>query len=117
MKRRKFISFGIAGSIGATLPLSYCGNNEATGAPAFLGTMLKPAQIKEIGKAYIRQFPPESDRKKLTALISAGEEKPSNSMLNIKIQDDFRKGDVVILQGWILSVTEARQSALYYLNS
>jgi hypothetical protein len=116
MKRRKFIYFGLAGTVAASLPVSYCGNRDATGEPAFLTSLLKPAQVKEIGKAYLQQFPSESDRKKLSALLSAGEKRPSASSLNIKIQEDFKKGNVVVVQGWVISVTEARQSALYYLN-
>jgi len=32
-----------------------------------------------------------------------------------KIKEDFEKGDVVTVKGWILSVTEARQCALFAL--
>lgn len=116
MKRRKFISLSLAGTMAASLPMSYCGNKDSAGQPAFLTTILKTAQIKEIGQAYLQQVPSESDPKKLSSLIIAGNTQPSDSSLRTKIQDDFKKGNVVIVKGWILSVTEARQSALYYLN-
>ena len=116
MKRRKFISLSVAGTMAVSLPMSYCGNHNAQNQPAFLTSLLSVAQIKEIGKAYLQQVPGEADGKKLLALINANKP-PSDSSLSVKIQDDFRNGNVVIVQGWIISVTEARQSALYYLNS
>jgi hypothetical protein len=33
------------------------------------------------------------------------------------IRDDFAAGRTVLVDGWVLSVTEARQAALYSLRS
>jgi nitrogen fixation protein len=37
-------------------------------------------------------------------------------LLEEKIRDDYAGGRIVIIKGWVLSITEARQSALYSLG-
>jgi hypothetical protein len=105
MKRRTFISISLTGVAASTLPLSQCNNDIER--PASLVSILSKDQIKDIGKAYIDQFPSEGHKDKLSTLLAT---KQNTTM-------DFQIKQTVIVQGWILSVTEARQSALYYLNS
>ena len=72
-----------------------------------LVSILSKDQIKDIGKAYIDKFPSEGNKNNLSKLLS----------IKQNTTTDFQNKQTVIVQGWILSVTEARQSALYYLNS
>ncbi len=37
-------------------------------------------------------------------------------MLKNEIKQDFETGKIVIVKGWVLSITEARQCALYSLS-
>ena len=107
----------LAGTAAASLPLSRCGSDTDTNHPALLYQMIGRKKTIEIGKAYVKHFPSESDRNKLTALVSATLNEQPASPVNVRIQNEFRNGKVVVINGWILSITEARQSALYYLNS
>jgi hypothetical protein len=114
MDRRKFIQLGALGAA-AALPFSHC--TDAGGAqPAFLNMTLGKDLVKDIGKLYLKTHPSEASKKKLSALID-GTGTSSQSSVSLKIKDEFNTGKVVLVNGWILSVTEARQSAFYYLNS
>lgn len=117
MERRKFVLLSLAGTAAISLPLSYCGKGNNTVLPEFLHSLIGKAKTKEIGKAYVERFPSEANSKKLTALISAALYEQPGSADNIRIQNEFRSRKIVIINGWILSLTEARQSALFYLNS
>ena len=117
MERRRFVMLALAGSAAASLPLSQCGSGSDETRPALLYSLIGKSKTIQIGKAYIDRFPSEADPKKLTALISATLNEQPDSPVNVRIQNEFRNGNVVIINGWILSVTEARLSALYYLNS
>ena len=107
----------VAGAAAATLPLSRCSSGPDTNRPDILYRMIGENKTIEIGKAYIKRFPLESDRHQLTALISTTLNEQPASLINVRIQNEFRNGKIVMINGWILSITEARQSALYYLNS
>ena len=107
----------LAGTAAASLPLSRCGSASDDDRPDLLYQMIGRNKTIEIGKAYVERFPSESDRNKLTALLSATLNEQPASVINVRIQNEFRNSKVVIIKGWILSITEARQSALYYLNS
>jgi hypothetical protein len=37
--------------------------------------------------------------------------------LEDQVREDFIKGHTILVDGWVLSVTEARQSALFALSS
>jgi hypothetical protein len=80
----------------------------------------------EIGKAYQQQAKNENDEPALIKLLSTNEQgKPINetmdsssiaAILNQKIQQDFQQNRIVVANGWVLSVTEARQCALFSLT-
>ena|SRR3982750_53002 len=83
--------------------------------------------LKEIGMTYRLQAPSETDAGKLTTLLltdSAGQAVSSSSdstfiqaLMNKKIAGDFENGNVVVVKGWILALTEARQCALLFVNN
>ena len=97
------------------------------GQPATLARICDEASILRIGHDYLQKFPEESDRRKLLDILLT---KPDGSLasfaagdpgaisfLEEKTKQDFSVGHTVILSNWILSATEARQSALYFLNT
>lgn len=108
MLRRRFILLSIVGTGAASLPLSQCGVGQNS-RPALLDAIVGKAGVKDIGKAYVQQFPAEAEEQKLKQFLQAGSDSA--------ISEDFKAGKTVVVNGWILSVTEARQAALYYLNS
>lgn len=97
----------------ACLPVAHCGSPNNLGQPQFLKASLGEALVKDIGKLYTEKFPFEADVKKLPGLIKVKD----NDAVATAVKNDFQQGKVVEMKGWILSVTEARQAALYYLNS
>ena len=117
MQRRRFVLLTLAGTAALSLPLSHCGIGNETDRPEFLHSLIGKDKTLAIGKAYVDRFPAEADSKKLTELISAAVSDQPGSPVNLSIQNEFRNGKVLIINGWILSLTEARQSALFYLNS
>jgi hypothetical protein len=132
MNRRKFILLSaIAGSAVGVAGVN-CGSGHSSSykifsTPEILAEICDLKTLQEIGMAYRQQTVSESQRDRLVSLLStdaAGKKFPSNSdnhfiqaLLNKKISQDFQTGNTVIVRGWILAVTEARQCALLYLNS
>jgi hypothetical protein len=91
--------------------------------PLIFSRIADQAAVSEAGKAYLVQSPAENSRSQLaSALLSGGGldaySDPSRvaAFLNQRIQEDFRRGEIVVLQGWILSRTEARQWAFFALR-
>ena len=70
--------------------------------PEMLSALADKKTLREIGREYLTKFPAEKNQ--LQDLISRE-----------NVQNDFSKGNVVVIQGWVLSVTEARQCALLTL--
>ncbi|HEV3223750.1 MAG TPA: hypothetical protein VGZ90_12770 [Puia sp.] len=129
MQRRKFIQVSAVGTTVIALTGISCKNQHS----AFYNILDKPGQlssicdlntIREIGMAYRLQTPSESGADKLADLLSAdsvGKTISSSSddfiiqnLINQKIKQDFKAGNTVIVKGWVLTVTEARQCALLY---
>jgi hypothetical protein len=104
-------------------PVSY----DILGQPEELAQICDLKTLREIGMAYRLQTASEMNADKLAGLLltdSAGNPGPSDSdhsfiqaLMNRKINQDFETGNIVIVKGWILSVTEARQCALLFVNN
>ncbi|HLZ89820.1 MAG TPA: hypothetical protein VKQ52_21350 [Puia sp.] len=131
MKRRTFIF--LAGATALTIPFGVCRHRSSSliqtlGQPDFLGRICDETTIADIGAAYCARTPDESQEEKLVSLLLAnrdGNHDRSSSaidssrlvrQLNLAIQDDYTAGRVVTVKGWVLSLTEARQCALYTLS-
>lgn len=127
MKRKKFIYLSIGSAITIITPTLYCRNrnktlNKALGQPEFLSSISDPKTLSEIGAAYINKHPAEKKEDQLTGLLLTDNTGHSISktadlplLLDQKITNDFKTGKTVVVSGWVLSVTEARQCALYSL--
>ena len=117
MERRRFVILALAGTVAASLPLSQCGPGNDDDRRELLYSLVGKNKTIEIGKAYAERFPSEADRNKLSAIISSTLNEQPDAPVTVRIRNEFRNGKIVVVNGWILSITEARQSALYYLNS
>lgn len=120
MKRRKFLILA-GGSVvlaaGATW-IYQSGEvhvNPELARPYLLSTIWEEKIIIETGNAYFRLFPNEKSPRKLVELLTSQDIGDPVS-LEKKIIQDYREGQTVIVDGWILSKTEARQCALYFLT-
>ena len=124
MNRRKFITnVGIGFTV---LPvLTGCESNSE-----WLNTLARPTTVTQfcdekellaIGNAYINKFPDEDSPRKLQRLLLEKHSPSSQQQLLEDIQadkaGDFKSGRTVIVNGWVLSRTEARQCALYTLTA
>ena len=83
--------------------------------------VLGAAQVRAIGESYRRMVPAERDAAALRAAIH-GRPPILVRLLGVPrvapaelVRRDFTEGRTVEVQGWVLSVTEARQCALYSL--
>ena len=125
MDRRHFITRAAAGTLALGLP----GATWQTGPSENLQTLARPAlldmlgarRVRDLGVHYRKMYSTECDADILSAAI-VGSDMPAltdasalHSYLEVTIRGDFAAGRTVLLKGWVLSVTEARQCALFSL--
>ncbi len=111
MKRSTFILLTLSGTAALAIPSIGCQHEpDPLAHPDFLSQVCDSATITRIGAAYRNQAPDEAQKEKLIGLLKAGVD-PRH------IQAEYAAGNTVILKGWVLSLTEARQCALYSLRS
>jgi hypothetical protein len=131
MKRRTFIRMAATASAALYLPNIQCHQGTKPFAnwlarPQALEHLFDSKTIHEIGEVYQKQAKDESDETVLVKLLSADKQgKPIRetadsasiaSLLSQKIQEDFQQNKIVVVNGWVLSLTEARQCALFSLT-
>ncbi|HYC27540.1 MAG TPA: hypothetical protein VEB42_01975, partial [Chitinophagaceae bacterium] len=98
MKRRRFILLSLTAAGAAGLPFAGCSPH---GAPEILSKLCDERTMLEIGREYLQEHPHESDRNTLKKLTRSAD-----------VRAEFRNGNIVVVKGWVLSITEARQCAL-----
>jgi hypothetical protein len=82
--------------------------------PELLSLILDYKTIRTIGGKYRTKFPKEDNERMLTSYLTGNLDfQISGSSLSTRILKDFEEGKIVIIDGWVLSVTEARQCALF----
>jgi len=121
MKRRNFILIGTAGIAAAALPAAFyffrkIEYDPKLAEPQSLSLIWDNETIAAVGKQYRIQTPGEESERTLAKLLSAGKQDlggTDTAAIEAQIQQDFKAGNTVIVDGWILSVTEARQCALF----
>lgn len=93
--------------------------------PATLGSFADDTTIQEIGGAYLDGTPPEARQDRLVRalledergdLVSQDDPEALKGFLADRIRRDFEADRTVIVEGWVLAVTEARQAALFSLT-
>jgi len=126
MKRRDFIQLSAFAGAAISFPsLQSCSvpaNEHAMSQPVFLSRLFDENTIRDAGKAYLQKTPSEKDDDKLVQLLAdnssiakSSDEKAIQRYLDEKIKRDFETGKTVLVKGWVLAVTEARQCALFSL--
>jgi hypothetical protein len=132
LQRRQFIQLSVLGSAAIGITGIGCSKRHSVsydvlGKPEELAQICDLKTLKEIGMAYRLQTGSEMDADKLVTLLltdSAGHPVSSaldnaffQTLMSRKINRDFETGNIVIVKGWVLAVTEARQCALLFVNN
>jgi hypothetical protein len=130
MQRKTFIYLSVTGAVAMSLSSMYCHNptgqwKTVLSQPEFLSHICDEKTILGIGNAYRSLVPTETKADQLMDLLMA--DKGSNyipdiqdstsviAYVNQNIEKDFETGHTIVVSGWVLSLTEARQCALFSL--
>lgn len=124
MNRRNFVLLGACGIAAISIPTScsYFGDVEydpLLAHPQSLSLIWENESIKAIGNKYRTQVPEEKNVRSLVNLLMediSGNKPLLTESLEQKIKTDFKTKKTVMVNGWVLSVSEARQCALYSLT-
>ncbi len=130
MKRRNFIIYSALSAAAVTLPFTSCSGpdpelDKKLALPEILAKTYDEKTIREIGAAYGKAHPEEYNINALERLLKKNAENKTvtastpvaelNAIMENQVKNDFNTGQTIILNGWVLSFTEARQCALYTL--
>jgi hypothetical protein len=128
VSRRTVLAALAAGIVGAAigLRLYWPGGNITREARRFAGILRHPDSAAWLGRFYLEVNPREADAALLVRLIgaargpalppvSAANDEALRADLNERIRNDFIYGNTVAVDGWLLSLTEARLCALVSL--
>lgn len=121
MERRAFVRLSAYTALALALPFADgCKTNPNDvpwSQPLFFSHITDIKTIDEAGKAYRKMVSDENDKGKLTTLLTAQNTITSKdaiqASLDNRVKQDFKTGKTLTVSGWVLSVTEARQCALF----
>jgi hypothetical protein len=133
MKRRTFVYLTVASAAAIAAPFAACRRYsdslvKTLREPEFLAHICDDKTIRDIGAAWCTRTPDEAKQDKLIPLLLASvgvsqdrSKSTTDSSLLIQQLDSAVRGDyatsrVVTIRGWVLSLTEARQCALYSIS-
>jgi hypothetical protein len=121
MKRRNFIAISATALAGISIPFGCSSENYESLIPVMpkllpLGKFCTEKELKGIGSTYIQLIPEENELSTIGKYIfknDAGQlvdPTPSaiEKLINEKIKDDFQANHTLVIDGWIISLTEAR---------
>lgn len=116
MNRRIFLSKTAMGVVVLSMPLAGCNSElvydaKVLAEPHELSKIWDTETVLKIGKGYQEQFPKDTER----ALVKQIGAKTVEA-IGQKIQEDFQTSNTIMLDGWVLSMTEAQQCALLSIN-
>src|SRR3954469_20587506 len=117
LDRRQFVKAAAALIAGAatTACADDSTDSRALAQPELL-EMLGPDRVRALGAHYRTNVPSENSAVFLRAALSGGAPSPHlpwmHKSIADRVRDDFAEGRTVLVDGWVLSVTEARQCAL-----
>jgi hypothetical protein len=128
MKRKTFIVTASVAAVG--LPLAYYIKKQITqidplNTPYLLSRFCNEKELKDMGNAYRKLVPEENDRQKLNNLIllstngtilNSTDKIAIAELIDKKIHDEFVGNNTIVVNGWVVSKTEARQCALFSLS-
>jgi len=123
LDRRRFLQLSTLG-VAATIVGDACVASDrpdvAADRPDLL-EMLGPDRVRMIGKQYLASKPAETTADALRSAISKSRHESRVPLmprsLDDQVRQDFINGHTVLVDGWVLSITEARQSALFALSA
>jgi hypothetical protein len=122
MKRRNFLLVSFFALVLGLISLWYLKLKSATtkalGYPEELSEIYDRKTLIHIGNTY-RKLTNENTKNHLEELLlqDAGMMETKLKMnLRTKVTDDFRTGNTILVDGWLLSKTEARQCAFLSLS-
>lgn len=121
MTRRKFIEIAAAGTAAAACTATArereLDDTTCLAFPHLLDVLRDERLVRELGRHYREITPGEVTHRALSKAIMTdvdpNDRSPFAGRLSQRIRRDFGAGRTVTLHGWILSVTEARQCALF----
>ena len=131
MKRRTFIYTGVAVAAGIGLSDFFLLNNQPKWKkqpllyPFILSNFLDEESLRAIGNSYRHKRPDENSKVKLLDALTSrmrGNQTDTNDMANqaMEIEKnaemDFKSYKLLVIKGWVISETEARQCALLSLS-
>jgi hypothetical protein len=131
MQRRTFILLTSIGGAATAFTGLHCNPRGPAGSailekPGVLSYICDEKTLREIGLAYRQLRPEENEAGKLEELLltdSGGrglsasvDDQFIQALISKKIEEDFEKADTVVVKGWILAITEARQCALFAVH-
>jgi hypothetical protein len=123
LDRRRFLELSALGILASIADSACAGSRDrpdaAVDRPQLLA-MLGPDRVRQLGAHYRASTPSESSAAALRAALSSGRSSriplTKHGTLENQIRDDFATGRTVVVDGWVLSLTEARQAALFSLT-
>lgn len=132
MNRRQLVTaFGLWSGLWAACPAPALawglGAARPSRAELLLAALGRPQSAAAVGRRYLAGHPQEADRAWLAAQLDAdlrcqdcdplqADERRLRAGLSRQIRADFARRRVVRVEGWVLSVTEARLCALAALT-
>ena len=132
MNRRQLVTaFGLWGALWAACPTPALAWLQTGTRPdrgqRLLSALGRPKSAAVVGRRYLAGHPQEADRAWLAAQLEAdlscqgcaplpGDRPALRAGFSHQIRTDFARGRVVRVEGWVLSVTEARLCALAALT-
>ena len=125
MERRAFVRLSAYTALVLSMPLlDSCSKPEDNplALPLFFSHIADVKTITEAGLSYRKANRGEDDRTVLAKILSgnetSGDKKAIEAALDNRVKQDFQTNKTVTVSGWVLSLTEARQCALFsILNS
>jgi len=122
MKRRHFIQTS-ASLLAMTAVTRLSAGTQAYTHPELLSFLGDRSYIHQLGLAYQSRFPEEANVASLTRILQdsinqlpVASASGMQDRFNSLVMSDFTRGDTVLLDGWVLARTEARQCALSTLQ-
>jgi hypothetical protein len=110
--RRRFLQLSALG-IAAVVADSGCARDSGALDQPQLLSMLGDDRVRQLGMHYRALTPAENSAETLRTAVSSALGKRS---IDDAVREDFATGRTVLVDGWVLSVTEARQAALVSLT-
>ena len=119
MERRTFIQLSAYTALALTLPFAEsCSSKNSPMDLPLLNTKNKDKKmLTEAGLAYRKAHQDEDSQAILSQKLSRGmptlDADALSRALNFQVKQEFKAGTTVTVSGWVMSVTEARQCALF----